>query len=418
MINSDLSTVHEDTGLRSDSQVDRSVKAGNAGEASEDDMQNQPVSKSPGGASAFSGTTARTSRSALELSVLDSEDMMDELEELSRYSDKVLSLLIPTERSEATVTALIAELQTKGTRANKKFARLSDAFSRQRDVYGSASYISHQAVLRTLLGKKRVSIEETGQWRPDAILQKANLAALATTMLARSWEEGETHFLEELEQAFPESFVTVLAASESLQAGRSRLTKMTVDLAIDVRTYYAIELLSRDVHQESFDCSVTLERVFYQDAYNLRGWGVVGLRSEDLPSEIQEAISGRLKDISAVFQSSPNKSSAAVELLRTTFPWIKLAQRLTDWMSYRLQELENQIMANGGFNEIFKALKKETKQMKMADTAGEDEIANRDGGPQILLHLDQPSEASDNTAKPQEKRMSSMAKAVPTGPFE
>lgn len=414
----DLSTVLEDANvvypdLRSNGYSERE----HALESGEKVDETQAHSKSPGGISVFSGTTARTSRSAQELSLLSSEDMMDAFEDLTRYSDKLLGFLIPSEISEASVTALMAQLQTKGSRANKSLTRLVTMFSVQRDRYGSDSYIPHEEILRTLLGKRHISDREIGQWRPDALLQKANLAALAFSILSRPWQNRDSHLVEELEHVFPMPFALGYVAPENMQVCYSVLQRETFELALELRTQYAITLLAHHATRPNFDSDVILQQLFYKDAHKLRGWSVLGLQSGELTEKFQEAIVSRLEAIRGAFNTFSENAFKSVELLGISFPWVSLIPRAVRWVSQRLAELESQISANGGFDGIFKALVDEIQRTNLNNSFSKGD-ANDDRIPQIVLDYDVPSEASNALPEPQNKRKSATSSILKLGQFK
>ncbi|KAK4691784.1 hypothetical protein P7C71_g5292, partial [Lecanoromycetidae sp. Uapishka_2] len=215
-------------------------------------------SKSPGGASAFSGTTARTSLSARELSDISSEELLDALPDLAAASNKMLALLVPSPLSEASVKGIVDQLRTKDSRANKNLRRLCSSFQVQKDIFGSESYISQRRTLRVLLGTKQTSDLGAAQWGPEALLHKANLAVLASDILSHSMQEQADQIVEELEQAFPSSFLEGFVQSETPTTESSALSLETLRLAIEIRTHQRlneietqIEMLGgiEDIHQ-------------------------------------------------------------------------------------------------------------------------------------------------------------------------
>ena len=377
-------------------------------------------SKSPGGRSAFSGTTARTSRSAQDLTALSSEDMIEVFEDLSRYSDKMLDFLIPSELSETTIAKLMVQLRTKGSQANKKLHRLQKMFSEQRDVYASDSYIVCQEVLATLFSKKSATEVEMGQWRPDALLQKANLAVLVSSVLSYSWQDREMEFLEELEQTFPTPFASKLVSSdENLQIGDSALQVATFQLALELRTQLAITLLGRSAEQPSFDSNLIFLQVFYEDANSnaLRGWNIQGLQSGDLTREHQKTILSQIQKLTGFFASPEENPPLSVELLETAFPRIAVITQAVKWTSQRLGELNDQIRANGGFNEVFHAFRNEVQRPTLNGRSYEGVVSN-DDSPEIQLQYDTPSEITNEASEVQDRRKSARTKILKQGQFK
>ena len=348
--------------------------------------------KSPAGLSAFSGTTARTSLPAQGLTGLSSEDMLDTLPDLLEASEKLLSFVIPTEVSEASVMKTMAELQTSNTRAHKKFKRLGDTFERQRKEYGGDSYIDVTETLRRFLGKKVGPIDEqTATWRPDALLQKANLAILISRMLSVAEQDVNNQFLEDLAGTFPRPFAQRLGLSESLTPECSALAEATFQLALEVRTQEAIILLARHVGKINFDPDAALMQVFFHDANTLKGWTVPGLRMADLGREAKDAILERVKQLGEAFSlnipTSSDGQSFGVESLRVKYPWAGFAQKTISWAGQRLTEIEIQTMTYGGVQAICKGLVDVIQSGSLGHSSEREDIDDESDSPERLLDV-------------------------------
>lgn len=359
------------------------------------------MAKSPGGISAFSGTTARTSRSGLDFADMDSGIMLDALPDLAGASDSMLRFLVPIDLSESSILSLMTQVQTKGSRGKKNFDRLFSTLSAQRDSYGSDSYIALSEVLRTLVGGRHPD-DDAGPWRPDGLLQKANLAILVAGVFNYSWERQDSHFVEELEQIFPAPFAKGLVSSNDLSIGYSVLGSQTFQVALEIRTQYAIMLFSRHAEQANFDYDVVLRKVFYENAQNLRGWPVVGLRTRDMTREVQDAIVSRLKSLRDTFARYSEGSMAAVEHIQAAFPWGSFVQQTLVWASQRMVELDSQNSANGGAHTICQTLKGKTESSALAGSLTNNDGINDRGTPPIELQYDQPSDASHTASEQQD----------------
>lgn len=371
-------------------------------EIGETNQQANVQSKSPGAVSAFSGTTARTSRSAQDLSDLSTEVMLDAFLDLSRASDKMLNFLMPTEISRASITAHMAQLQTKRSPANLNLTRLATTLSANRDMYGSESYIALPEVLGTLVGSGQGSNDNAGPWRPDTLLQKANLAVLASSVFSRSWRTQDAQLVEELEHIFPLPFTVGFLASETTLAGYSELLNETSQLALDIRTQYAIMLLARHARQPNLDPNAILLQVFYEDAKTLRGWGVGGLRAEDLTGKVRDTILSRLEKVREAFAKSEEDFVTNIELLQSSFPWTTLVLQVVSWINLRLKELNRQISEHHGADRVFEALKEEVQRARLAKSSTNDHDANDTGSPRIILEYDLPSDLAETAIEPQD----------------
>ena len=350
------------------------------------------TSKSPGGASAFSGTTVRTSLPVQDAADPNTEGMLDALPDLSEAADKLLGCLVPSEISDAIIISKMTKLHTKGTTASVNWRRHRNAFQAQRELYGSDSYINPSAALKTLLGTKQLSEATSGPWRPDALFQKANLAVLASSIFTRRWQEDD-QFIEDLEQAFPRYFTEALASSDTLMAGHSMLIMDTFQFALEVRTQYAIMLLARYSARPNFDSDVVLHQVFYKNEDVLKGWGVPGIHSEDLTDEFEDAVLKRLAQLREAFTDILENAVAGIERLRATFPWSSFLHRTVAWISERMKEIEAQITASGGNQAICESLSDEVQRLRWARPS-----MNYDD---LVLNYEPPSEASNTASEHQ-----------------
>ena len=362
--------------------------------ADADQQLTQQNYKSPGGLSAFSGTTARTSFPTQELTELSPEDILDTLPDLSDAADRLLSFVIPAELSEVSVATTIARLQDKDTRERKKFRRLGDTFERQRKEYGGDSYINVETTLRRLLGGKVIPIDEqTASWRPDALLQKANLAIMVLRMLSSEEQDRKEHFLGKTAGTFPQSFAQRLGHPESLTPECSALAEATFHLALEVRTQEAIMLLAQNLGKINFDPDAILLQMFY-DANELRGWAVPGLRAVELRKEAKDIILGRVEQLHEAFKSTTSDGqSSAVESLREIFPWTVFAQQMVAWAGQRLVEIEIQTMTHGGAKAICQKLNDVFQRGMQRKSLESGDVDDENDLPELRLEFDMPLES-------------------------
>lgn len=392
MVAEDPSVVYPDLETAEDGGA-----GGNVEDAGADQQPAQQTFKSPGSLSAFSGTTARISLPAQELTEISPEDLLDTLSDLSDASDKLLSFVIPTEISETSVSRTMAQLQKKDTRENKKLQRLSDIFERQRKEYGGDSYINVGETLRRLLGRKAGPIDEqTASWRPDALLQKANLALLVSRMLTIVGRDQNDQFLEDIAGTFPRPFAQGLGRPESLTPECSALTDATFQVALQVRTQEAIMLLARHVEKINFDPDTALLQLFY-DTNNLKGWAVAGLRTEELRREFRDTILGRVEQLREAFGASVSTSSdgqsSGIESLLTKFPWTTFARQLVAWAGQRLTEIEIQTTTYGGAQAICQGLIDIIQSGRLGQSLKSDGADSESDGSEVRLEYDTPSES-------------------------
>lgn len=357
----------------------------------------QPNYKSPGGLSAFSGTTARISLPAQELTEISPEDMLDTLADLSDASERLLSLVIPAELSEASVATTMAQLQNKDTRENKKLKRLGDTFDRQRKEYGGDLYINVGETLRRLLRRKAGPIDEqTASWRPDALLQKANIAILVSRLLSSAEQDQKDKFLEDTADNFPRPFAQRFGLPESLTPECSALVEATFRIALELRTQEAIMLLAHHIRKINFDPDIALLQVFY-DGKNLKGWAFDGLRIAELGREAEDTIRRRVEQMRNAFIIDKPMTSdgqlSVVESLRVNFPWTTFTHQMVAWASQRLTEIEIQTTTYGGAHAICQLFIDLIQSGRLGQSLGIDDVGDESDGPEVRLEYDTPFES-------------------------
>ena len=358
---------------------------------------------SPGGISVFSGTTARTSRSAHELTDLNQEDMLDALQDLSDASDKLSHFLAPPGISNTTIRVIRSDLKDPESRIRKNLKRLRNTFQIPRDLYGNNLYIHVMAVLRAFLGGRRDATIKYGPWRPDPLLQKANVCSLLITVLLPLPKTEADQAIEELEQVFPAPFLHSFVSPEHLNthAGSSSSREKTFKLGLELRTQYAIMLFDRHIGQANFDPDTVLLQVFYPAKDRLRGWGLASLRAGEFPKQFEGMITSRLDLIRKSFLGEPGTSRTArlvdVERLKMEFPWVDFVSEVVVWSSARLDELQRQINIFGGdgVEKIKLALEQEARNISKEYLEIEDGATNVNRiSPQIELNYEPSSQFS------------------------
>ena len=351
--------------------------------------QRKSLLKSPGGASGFSGTTARMSRSAQDFSNIDSGTMLDALVDLSTTSDNLLKFLIPSSMSETSIAELMRRLHTKGSRERKNFDRLLSTLLAQKEAYESEGYIDTNKVLKILFGERYDSDDDASPWRPDELLQKANLAMLAANIFDQSQQQNDAPFWEELDHKFPTYFANEFASPNMLSTSRGTIGADTFNLALELRTHYAVTLLGSLRNQSDYDSDNILKRVFLESNKELRGWPVSGLQPRDMTKEVRNAILSRLEELRIVISRYEEGSTKCIEFLQTKWAWGIFVQQAIFWIGQRLTVLDEQVSVRGGADAIVQNLKDEVE----STTSAKSSFGNEGANDEIILQYDIPSEA-------------------------
>lgn len=322
--------------------------------------------------------------------------MLDALPDLSDASDKLLRFLTPPDTSNAAIGLIRHDLKDPESRRSKTMRRLCNSFRIPRDFYGSSLYIHSPAILRTLLRGNRTAATTYGPWRPDPLLQKANLCSMLLTVLGSSPRFNSDQAIEELEPVFPASFLHSFVTPEHLlyYAGSSALRNDTLKLGLELRTQYAIVLLTGHIGEANFDPDTILFEVFYQEKNRLRGWDFVGSSNENLPNALEDMIKHRVDLIREHFLEEPQASDLGelvdIERLKADFSWDDFVTGVVAWSKVRLDELQRQINVfdGDGAEKIKNAL-----DLKIQDILKTDSLKKK-SGPEVGFDDESPSEPS------------------------
>ena len=309
--------------------------------------------------------------------------MLDALLDLSRASESALEFLVQPTASANAITALASKLRTKDCRERRNYDRLLSTLSAQRDSYDSDAYINVHKVLKIVLGRNIDLDDDDGPWRPDGILQKANLATLATGIFGQFQQQNEAPFVEDLDKEFPKPFLNGFAAVDMPSTGRSTLEADTIDIGLQVRTQYTIMLLARHAGQVNYDSDDILGQVFFESDTVLRGWPIAGLLSGDMTQDIEDVVVSRVDEIRIILSQHTEDPAKGIQMLQIEYSWNAFVHEMITWIGQRLAEIDDQISANGGAKDIHRYLRNEVEPSTSAKVSFEGED---DNGEIDLLH--------------------------------
>lgn len=294
------------------------------------------------------------------------EDMIFGLKALFLDSEQILDFLTAKAFSDTTVAQGFQQPDSRGsTKLRKLLSRLRDsceAFGKSDDLIPLAS----QPTVQKLLGARHWQEVGLGQWRPDALFQLANLATFAAAVLGPDAHSSHDFgILQTMWEQFPSPFTYGFeeSANGSLSVGYSRLLDQTFGVGLEIRTQFAIALLSERRSDHNFDPDVVLNQVFFvgddEDSTQLLGFNAEGFSIHDkfLPQTFQRRVSQRIQALQGGF-SEHVEGSVDVESLTASFPWEKFLAQTMSWVQTRAAELSQQIDDQGGINIIQESLQR------------------------------------------------------------
>ena len=335
--------------------------------AAADEIDNRRVSTAH---SVMSGTTAKTSFSQEEISDLDPDVMVDVLPSLATAADELAKLIVPVDPKSRPVVR--KEIRTLGTKHNKLFKNRMDSLNIHKHSFGSTEYIQPSIVLRALLGVPNMREVPEGPWRPDSVIYKINLAQMLNSMLITLPGNGSTDIttagytaIEHLDLHFASAIAGPIFRENALQLCLAILTQLTI-----VRlSFYMADL--------NFVPSEAIARIFYADDGHggllkdesgnilFRHRNVLHIPS--LPEEEQNLVLGTVQEVANQLISAFDDANAetwmpALGQLRTDHPWETFVDQVIQYYFDRKQDLDGQIAAGGGIEQIMLSLAAEVER--------------------------------------------------------
>lgn len=329
--------------------------------------------RSPGGQSTFSGTTAVTSHSQNAVRRLSSrkQQLFDELPLLHDQSSMLLRDLAHDRMTKERVEQIANELKMPaGDSAASR--RLSNRITEFRDSFDAFSHDDHfihpEYFLDALFQVRSRDDTALGAWRPDDLLYKANLAELVYQLMTLSPDAAETSMnLLALDNNFPAAFASYVYATAE-EPGCSRLLNLTFDIALGLRTQYAIACLrsaaANDDPALEFEGDNILRQIFFvpnrkYEMVNFKGWNVNTLQDSDgtVTPGFRIAVLERYNSLAAHLRVSEDSSGDPdIDAMVAQYPWTSFLHDVTSWACTRNMELTSAISRAGGADQIVASL--------------------------------------------------------------
>ncbi|KAL8900298.1 MAG: hypothetical protein Q9207_005757 [Kuettlingeria erythrocarpa] len=361
--------------------------------------------ESPGGASTYSGTTARISESVRRLSGSRPEDMINELGELSEASRKILVPLIPDDVSEASIQHLQERLLDANSEEARQVRRKTPNFKAHREAYGADRFINVPDVVRVILDVSKLDDVRLGPRRMYPVLYQANLASLITALLAqRGGELGSVQG--ELVRSFPRPFLERFVSISNVEAAAdaSALLWETLRLGINIRTRIFIDTAKSAVNEKGFDPDRLLFQTFYKNSSKLRGWNVAGLRSEDIDinKDFKVLIINRLDHLRETFSDIP-ESLIDLDSLENDFSHVRILTAVVRWSQLRLREIRTQLERVQDVAGIVEAIQSAKGDRRLPRGTMDEDLPRGNDAHGLVPNFDQPS----HSPQPDPHRLSS-----------
>ena len=302
----------------------------------------------------ISMTSARTTFTAALRDELEFEELVDGLADLFSASSKLLGMFDVSDRHS--VSTLHKQLQQPGSAESVRLRKLLKKFHDAREPFGSSYDINQNVVIQVL--RKVQTWEEVGNgiWRPDAILQLANLAEFVANLFPKHREsQGSIDPLAHMHNNFPSPFMNGITkeATPTTKPGLSTLNRQTLALGLDLRTQYLIKQLIDHEADSDSDPDRLLHDVFFADGSHFRGFDLAEYQGEKDIATGTAAVEIK-RCVEAIREHFLPDSSQPVEFdgLDQAFPWNSMLEQLCGWAHQRAIELKAEIKQRGGADEI------------------------------------------------------------------
>jgi hypothetical protein len=299
------------------------------------------------------------------------EDMIFGLEPLVVDSKQILQFLTSENFSD---TATSQNFQQPNTRVFKKHQNLLARLRDSCETFGESDDLIPIApipTIRKIVGDSSWPEFANGQWRrPEAIFQLANLANFAAAVVAPdARSSNDFGVLHTMWEQFPSPFTCGFeeAARHKLAKWDSKLLERTFELGLEIRTQYAISLLSERRSDPNFDPDVVLTQVFYveddEGAINFLGFSANGLSVDDLflPNAFELQVSQRIQALKEHCSEHGN-DFVDIYSLTNSFPWESFLTLTMSWVQARAAELGQEIDRQGGIGKIQQSLQEQNNQ--------------------------------------------------------
>ncbi|KAK1030578.1 hypothetical protein LTS16_018782 [Friedmanniomyces endolithicus] len=346
------------------------------------------------GYSGISGTTAKTTFSQEEIADLDPDLIIDVLPDLAEDASK--------------------EVRTTGSLKNKRYTYRVQSLDVHKSKIGSQAYIQPSIVSRALLGVQSISEIPTGPWRPDNILFMINMAQMlrAAVTVASDDEELTQEVYNSLE-LLDAHFVQCIAGSTT----ESTPDREAIRMLVKIQTQLVIVRLSEFQKAPHFDpMDVITDSFFHRDADGelmYKDAGALRL-TDDSYVQIWDAVTKIARRLKAPFKEGI-PIAQAVAKLRSKNTWAKFVDEVIGYYVHRSAQLEEEIAAAGGVEQIVESMSEEVQRREDARLADMKRQSFASSGPTKAF-----GKSAIANMKAREKRVSEMsevalAASAPTG---
>jgi hypothetical protein len=320
-----------------------------------------------------SSATLNTTFSMEEMQELDPDIMVDVLPSLASAAGELAKLLVPADLK--TLPAICSEIRTVGTKYNKLFNNRMAALYVHKRSFGSTEYIQPSTVLRKLFGVQNMNDVPVGPWRPDNVIYGINLATMLRSVLivlSPVLPVGEDGYkdIEALDVNFGSGIAGPIFSEDAFQMCLAIVRQLSI---IRVARYY---------NEGGFRPGTAVRRIFFMQEHDVelhfRHQKVLHMLSLSR-NELQErnnVLQNAASEVIDLFDDDDDSTWVpALNELRARYPWEQFIEHVVQYHLMRKQELDGQIDAAGGMDELIAGLSQEVERRSAAREANEKRVS-------------------------------------------
>ncbi|KAI9655056.1 MAG: hypothetical protein M1831_005016 [Alyxoria varia] len=283
--------------------------------------------------------------------------------DLNTKADTICSSVLPRSKDGSDHDLIATELQKPDSVRSGRLRIREIGFENAFENFSYEHWIPRDLVVCMSEGVRSFEEVETGPWRPDSVLYKANLAVLAKFFMTHDENHTDTlPFLQGLDEIFPTpflaSFVSSNVAKTDLGPGESTLTQATFDIALDIRTLMATMIIRQEPNGDN---SMEILNSIFVEANQPKGWSI--LFGEDGPGGLSSKLGlpNRVTDKLAEIHRILDNPEFDIEHLDNLVDYRGLRYKIMAWLRSRKAEADEQIETCGGPDAISEAWEDEIK---------------------------------------------------------
>lgn len=311
-----------------------------------------------------------------ELADLDPSMILDLLPDLYDTTLRLYELLMPHEGSPKNQIDNWKALQVPGSQKAKRLRHLEKLFESSRENYGNDLFINVAFILRKLFNTHDPG---SGDFRPDAVLQAANIVILVKAFLVIQQDNANTlPLLQRVDDLFPSPFLTTYESTP--KQGSSALLQGTFNMALALRAQVAVACLKNYKDETNFNPDYLLAQLFFDppnhrdmslnlledSMLNGRLRRVAGIDPnivhipQEMLSQHEKAIIETVNSIRETFNSDPDTNAdeehVDFDKLANAFNWNSFLTSMVEWGQSRMEEIQKNIDAQNGISHISTSL--------------------------------------------------------------